>query len=218
MFREILTVQWKWSRLAILLGVFAGFAIPILSVRVWSSANADLWSANLLLGRMDDWQGWYPLLSVAMGIAVAAAAWIYDHNGKHVYALSLPLPRWYYVLLKLGAGAVLLTPPIIAVFAGGLVATTFASIPDGLNAYPMALTIRFAITSALTFACMFAMSAGTNRTAGIVIGMVAALIVIELVLVSFGISETFLEIIVEYLFIPPGPFSVFAGPWMLIGV
>lgn len=218
MFGQILYVQWKWSRLTILLSVFAGFAIPILSVRVWSSANAEVLRAGALLDRMAVWQPWYPILSATVGIAVAITAWIYDHNGKHVYALSLPLPRWYYVLLKLGAGAVLLTPTIVAVFAGGLVATTFASIPDGLHAYPMAITIRFAITSALTFSCLFAMSAGTNRTAGIVIGIFSALIVTELVLVSFGISETFFETIGEYLFIPPGPLSVFYGPWMLIGV
>ena len=218
MFGQILYVQWKWSRLTILLGVLAGFAIPILSVQVWSSANAEVIRAGALLERMADWQPWYPVLSVTMGIAIAVAAWFYDHNGKHVYALSLPLPRWYYVLLKLSAGAVLIAPPIIAVFAGGLVATTFASIPTGLNAYPMALTIRFAITTALTFSCLFAISAGTNRTAGIVIGIFSALIVTDLVLVSFRISGSFLETIGEYLFIPPGPLSVFAGPWMLIGV
>ena len=218
MFGQILYAQWKWSRLTILPCVFACFAIPILSVRVWSSANADVWGPGLLLGRMDDWQPWYPMLSATVGIVVAITAWLYDHNGKHVYALSLPLPRWYYALLKLGAGAVLLTPAIIAVLAGGLVATTFASIPDGLNAYPMALTIRFAITAAVVFSCVFAMAAGTNRTAGIVIGIFSALILVELVLVSFGISESFIEVVFEYLFIPPGPLSVFAGPWMLIGV
>ena len=218
MFRQILYAQWKWSRLTLLPCVIACFAIPILSVRVWSSANADVLRAGALLERMADWQPWYPLLGGTVGVAVAITAWIHDHNGKHVYALSLPLPRWYYVLLKLGAGGVLLLPPIVAVLAGGLVATTFASIPDGLHAYPLALTIRFAITCALTFCCMFAMTAGTNRTAGIVIGIFAALIVAELVLVSFGISESFLEIIGEYLFFPPGPLSVFAGPWMLIGV
>src|SRR5205823_857995 len=108
----------------------------------------------------------YPVLAAALGLLVAIATWAPDHRGRHVHALSLPLPRWRYVLLRFGAGATLLAAPIVAVSAGALLATWSATIPAGLQGYPGALAIRFALAVLVAYAVFFAVSAGTARTAG----------------------------------------------------
>ena len=218
MFREILYVQWKWSRVVILLGVLTGFALPILSVRSWTAvAEQELVAGELLLS-MQLWGYGYPLLSSMLALLVAITAWTPDHQGKHVYALSLPLPRWYYVLQKLGAGLVLLAPPTVAVLVGATVASTAASMPAGLQAYPLALTTRFGLTAAVAFSCFFAISSGTERAARLIFAPIAAALVIaELFSAGLG-GPSILGYVVEHLFYWPGPLDIFGGRWMLIDV
>ena len=218
MFREILSLQWKWSRAMVLVGALVGFALPILSVRIWTADALDDRASYFLLSSMNAWGYGYPVLSGLLALVVAMIAWGADHRGKHVYALSLPLPRWYYVLLKLGAGMVVLIPPIVAVLVGGILAAGFATIPAGLFAYPVALTVRFTLTTVVAFSCFFAISAGTNRTAGVILGVIGVLVAAELIAVGLGSDESIIKYTVERLFFWPGPLDIFGGRWMLIDV
>ena len=118
MFRMILSTQWKWSRLAVVLGAVAAFALPVLSVGQFGGTGPSRWEVQAMLGSIQAWGVLYPVLAIVLGVSVAALAWTYDHRGRHVYALSLPVPRWHYVLLRFGAGAVLLAGPVIALWAG----------------------------------------------------------------------------------------------------
>ena len=144
MFRAVLYAQWKWSRLVVVLGTVAGFAIPLLSVQGAARPDRGALQTQELLRAVQSWGSAYPLLAAALGLLTAIAAWAADHRGRHIHALTLPLPRWQYVALRFGAGLALLTAPIAAVLIGALLGTVMATLPPGLQAYPIALTLRFA--------------------------------------------------------------------------
>ncbi len=115
MFRAVLYAQWKWSRLIVVLGTVAGFAIPLLSLQGAARPDRGALQTQELLRAVQSWGSVYPLLAAALGLLTAIAAWAADHRGRHIHALTLPLPRWQYVALRFGAGLALLTAPIAAV-------------------------------------------------------------------------------------------------------
>src|SRR5437763_1316532 len=129
MFRVMLYSQWKWSRLIVLMGSVAGFALPLVSVHGAAREDSSPLQAPELLHAVQSWGVLYPVLAATLGMLVAIASWTPDHRGRHVYALVLPVPRWRYVLLRFGAGALLLAAPITAVLLGALLATMSAAIP-----------------------------------------------------------------------------------------
>src|SRR5256712_10265778 len=130
--------QWKWSRLIVALGSVAAFALPIISVQGAARADASPLQAGGLLQAVQSWGTLYPVLAAALGLLVAIATWAPDHRGRHVHALSLPLPRWRYVLLRFGAGAALLAAPGVAVSAGAPPAAWGPPIPPGAQGIPPA--------------------------------------------------------------------------------
>jgi hypothetical protein len=218
MFRAILYTQWKWSRLIILLGTIAGFAIPLLSLQGAARADRGALQAQELLRSVQSWGTLYPLLATALGLLMAIAAWAADHRGRHIHALTLPLPRWRYVLLRFGAGAGLLVAPVIAVLVGSSLSVLFATLPPGLQAYPFALAVRFGFAVLVAFAIFFAISAGTARTAGIILGAIAALVVLQIVVSMANIDFDLLGHLQVVLLQGPGPLAVFTGRWMLVDV
>ncbi len=218
MFRVILYSQWKWSRLIVVAGTIAGFALPIMSMQGAAGADRSPLQAQELLRAAQSWGTLYPVLAAALGLLVAIATWAADHRGHHIHALTLPVPRWQYVLLRFGAGVVLLAGPVLAVQLGAVLATLTATIPPGLQAYPVALALRFAIAVLVAYAVFFAISAGTARTAGIILGVIGALILIQVLAslanVELDLAGTLQLVILNW----PGPFAVFTGRWMLVDV
>lgn len=216
MFRTMLYVQWRWSRFITLLGAVAGFGVPVLSVRLGLDA-----AVPQPLGVLDAMRAWsvvYPVLAAALALLMTTAAWGPDQRGRHVYALSLPLPRWRYALLKLGAGAALLAIPAAAVWAGALMATWAASIPAGLQGYPTALALRFALATLVAYGVFFAISSGTARTAGVILAVLGGLVATEILAGAAGVDVGVLDALNAYVLHGPGPFAVFSGRWMLIDV
>jgi hypothetical protein len=218
MFRVILYAQWKWSRLVVTLGTIAAFILPILSVQGASPLPASPMRAGEILTMVQAWGVLYPVLAAALGLLVAIATWAPDHRGRHVHALSLPLPRWRYVLLRFGAGLVLLAAPALAVLAGAVFATRFAAIPSGLQGYPVALAIRFGVAVLVAYAVFFAVSAGTTRTAGVILAAIGGVVVVQ---VLAGLANIHLDVLTPLqgaLLLWPGPLAIFTGRWMLIDV
>src|SRR5258705_13133933 len=181
MFRVILYSQWKWSRLILGAGTVAAFALPIISMQGATGGGADRGplQAQALLRAVQSWGTLYPLLAGALGLLVAITTWAADHRGRHIHALTLPLPRWRYVLLRFAAGVTLLAAPMLAVLVGAVLATATAHIPPGLQVYAAALALRFAIAVLVAYAVFFAISAGTARTAGIILPRPWALILVR---------------------------------------
>ena len=218
MFRVMLWGQWKWSRLVIALGSVAAFTLPVLSVRGTASVDQFPVSPAEFLGRIGAWGTLYPVLAATLGLLVAMAAWAPDHRGRHVHALSLPIPRWRYALYRFAAGLTLLSAPLLALLVGSLLASATAAPPAGIHAYPVALTIRFALALLIAFAVIFAVSGGTARTAGFILGLIAALIVVQ-VIASVASIDLDLVNRLQTIFIGwAGPFAVFNGRWMLLDV
>ncbi len=218
MFRVMLYSQWKWSRLIVALGSIAAFALPIVSVQGAARADSNPLRAGELLQAVQAWGTLYPVLAAALGLLVAIATWAPDHRGRHVHALSLPLPRWRYVLLRFGAGGTLLAAPAIAVAAGALLATWSATIPGGLQGYPVALAIRFALAVLVAYGLFFAVSAGTARTAGIILALIGTVILVQIIA---GVANIDLDLFGKLQIAVlnwPGPLAIFTGRWMLIDV
>ncbi len=218
MFRAVLYAQWKWSRLIVVLGTVAAFAIPLLSLQGAARPGRGALQAQELLRAVQSWGTLYPLLAAALGLLVAIAAWAADHRGRHIHALTLPLPRWHYVLLRFAAGFVLLVAPIAAVLAGAFLATWTATLAPGLQAYPIALTVRFALAAFVSYAVFFAISAGTARTAGIILSVVAVLIFVQVVANMASLDLNLTGVLQTALVGGPGPLAVFTGRWMLVDV
>lgn len=218
MFKALLYSQWKWARIIIVLGTVAGFALPVLSLQGAARPDRGALQAQDLLHAVQSWGTLYPLLAAALGLLVAITTWAADHRGRHVHALTLPLPRWRYVLLRFAAGMTLLAAPIVAVLMGAVLAAVTATIPAGLQTYPFALALRFAVAVLVAYAVFFAISAGTARTAGIIVGAIATVVLVQLVASIANLQLDLISTMQVVLLQGLGPLAVFTGRWMLVDV
>ena len=218
MFRQMLYTQWKWSGIGIVAVSIAAFALPILTVQEAGVADPTWLDARQLLPAVEYWSRVYPILALGVGLLAATTAWTHDHRGHHVYALSLPLPRWQYVLLRYSAGLVLLVVPVVLLWVGAMLAATMTNIPPGLHTYPHALALRFALAVLLAYSILFAISSATTRTAGYVITAIVGLFVLQLLFGLSGSSTNLVGPLFDRLVTLPGPLQIFGGRWMLIDV
>lgn len=218
MFKQILFTQWRWGAGIALFAAIAGFAIPVASVQNLGASFATRWEVASLMSSMQGWGYLYPMLATVAGLTMAITAWANDHQGRHVYALSLPVPRWHYVLLRFTAGAILLAPAVIGVWVGGLVAAVSITLPTGLHAYPAAIALRFALAALLMYAFIFAVGSGTKRTATWVFGSWLGILLVHVLLKAVTTRFDLLDWIFSGLGNWPGPLELFAAAWMLINV
>jgi hypothetical protein len=215
MWMSIFESQWRWTRGMSLLGVLLGFGIPLLSLRTATAAE----STATFVTTMQAWGVAYAIAAAAVGLMTAIAAWGYDHRLRHVYALSLPIARWKYVLFRFSAGLVLLLLPVFALFVSCEIVAHSSLVPDVLHAYPFALTLRFAFALLVAYAIFFAISSATGRTAGFILGAIAVILVAQILLSTTSISSVnLIGHAVDLIFATPGLLAVFAGRWTLIDV
>lgn len=218
MFKQILASQWRWAGWWAVGLAFLAFSLPLASVQATSLPIETRFDVGNLLTTMQGWGYLYPVLAVLAALLVALASWSPDHQGRHVYALSLPIPRWHYVLLRFAAGAVLLAPIVAGVWIGGLVASVSITLPAGLHAYPTSVALRFALTLLFFYALIFAIASGTKRTAGYLLAAWFALFVLQGLLTALGSSVNLMEETLSALLAWPGPLVILAAGWMLIDV
>ena len=214
MFRAILKTQWQWTRLAVLLAAIAAFTMPLVSM----NSNVPLNQPRAFITAMQTWGVGYVVLAAMAGLTVAVLAWSSDHRGHHVYALALPVARWRYVSMRFTAGVVLLLPVVVALCLGALIAVALFPVPQGLHAYPWALTARFGFAALVAFAIFFAISAATARTAGYILGAIAAVFVVQFLTDAAGLHWQVASHAVDLVLSYPGVLSVFSGRWALIDV
>ena len=217
MFRSILYTQWKWARIALIVIAVAAVAVPVGSVRAIGGVVLPS-TVGDALNTMRVWSVLYTLLAAVAGLILAISAWAADQRGHHVYALSLPVPRWHYVLMRFGAGLVLLLVPAILVWLGGIIATSIVVLPPGLTTYPGSLALRWLLAAFVAYALFFAISSGTARTAGLVLGVLGGLVFADMTLALMDKPAVVLEFVFSKMFEWPGVFEVFTGRWMLIDV
>ena len=212
--RAVMEVQWKWTRALAVFGLLIGFALPLLSLRMAAQEE----TLTGFVGMMARWGVAYAVIAAALGLTTAIVSWTFDHRLRHVYALTLPIPRWRYVLLRFAAGVLILAIPIAGVFAGAMIVAASALVPKELHAYRLALTLHFGFATLVAFAVFFAISAATPKTAGLILGGIALVIVADILL---GAAHVNVEVVTQALnlvFSTPGLLAVFGGRWTLVDV
>lgn len=216
MLKAMLKAQWKATWHLVTALTLAAFLLPIVSVRLgWKGAESNL---PRFLTEMELWGFFYPGLAAIAALVLAAAIWMSDRRGQHVYALLLPLPRWRYVLLRYVSGLGVLAPIVVGLWLGALLATTGLEIPTGLREFPHALALKFALVLVLLFGICFAVAAMSRRIRGIGVRMVGLFLAVHIAVVLLRPGTNLLWTVVTALTTWPGPLSPLGGRWMLIDV
>lgn len=221
MYTQVLKAQWLAARLPVVLLAVLGFALPLLTVTYGGSLeNAPTERVAQWLFASQKIGVLIPGLALLVGLLLGIGAWAADHAGKHVYALSLPVPRPMYVLLRFAAGATLLAAPVVALGIGSLVAALSVQLPSGIHAYPLQLTVRFALASLVCYAIFFAISIATRRAALAVLGVICGVVLADVLVSSLDLQAG--AAVTGWLFNAlttwPGPLAILMGRWALFDV
>jgi len=221
MVQPMLLVHWKQARLLLIPFVVAAFGLPLLLVQGFGGGDTDAsvsLEAYRLLAAYQIWLPYFPLMAGSIGAVIALTAWNWDHRYGHVYALSLPVARWEYAMLKMGAGAALVLLPAAALWIGAHLASSSVTLPEGLRAYPNHLAFRFFLASLVSYAVFFALAAGTIRTTVWIVSVaLTALVGVALIDAAFQ-SNDLIYSLTGWILRARGPFAVFTGNWALIDV
>ena len=212
----MLAVQWKWSRVTVLLLVLVAFVVPIWSVSGKAAQPHPGTGMPPLLDKMQMASTAYILLALGAGFLLAMHAWRTDHTHRHVYALSLPIPRWRYSLNRYAAALVFGAGVVAALWVGGVLAVLVRGVPEGLHAYPLGLALRFGFVMLVAFAVFFVLWSATARTTYYTAGALIAFVVMA------ALSEYFDSSlggdVVRVVWHGLGMFEIFGGRWFLINV
>jgi hypothetical protein len=219
MYRALLRVQWKTSAPMVLFMALMAFAVPLVQLAMSSALamSGDPDDASYILGSQATTAGLYPVAAYFLGFIIAATTWSDDTAGKHIYALSLPVPRWYYLLLRLGTGLTLMLVPVAALGLAALIAVSQVQLPAGIHAYPGGLTVRFALAAGLAFTLAFAAGSASVRTmrrAGIALLILVVAVVIVGALGFDSVAETAFQRLLRW----PSFVDAFTGRWLLLDV
>jgi hypothetical protein len=220
MTKQMLFVHWKAVRVALLPFVLAAFGLPLLVAQQMSGWRDDfptLASSDALSGAFV-WAPGFPLLAAATGILLALSAWNWDHRTNHVYALSLPVGRRRYAMLKFSGGVLLALIPTTTLLLGSVLAAASVEAAPEIRAYPLQLTAQFFLATLLVYSVLFALASGTIRTTvvvlSILVGVPTVLSMDQLrfltgdMPISYWVGEA-----IRY-----GPFRILFGNWMLFDV
>jgi hypothetical protein len=217
---QTLYVHWKAVRLGLVPATLAAFGLPLLVAQGLPHAElvrSTTPTSDALAGTVY-WTAFFPVLAALLGALLALSAWNWDHRGSHVYALSLPISRGRYALLKFSAGALLALLPLAGILMGSVLAIVASDVPDGLHAYPLPLAGRFLTSTLVAYAVVFALAAGTIRTTVIVLSVLIAVPTI----LSMGQLRPYLGDASVSFWITQalrfGPFRIFYGNWALFDV
>ena len=222
MFKALMKVQWKWTRVTILVATIIGFAIPVGSVRLFDPRgympDSMRISPGYIIREMQQAGVLYAFLAGALGLFVAFIAWNADHKGRHIYALSLPVSRARYALMRFGAGSLFLLLPALGVLLGCLLAVAIMDIPQGMHAYPLQVAVRFMLASFVAYAIFFAAAASSQRAAATVLVSIAGFFLVAVIITAMGANVDLIGTASKFIFAEPGVLSIFTGRWMLIDV
>jgi hypothetical protein len=217
MFRAVLSSQWRESRLAVVLLAGLALAFPLLSLRGASSAS-DPWSAWDLLRASTAWSVSYPIVALAAALALAAGAWLPDRRGRHVYALTLPVSRSRYLLLRFAAGLLLLLGIGAVLGVSASVAAARTTLPPLLHAYPLGLALRFCLAGVAAYTLLFSLIGLTPRAARLIVAAILILIILGVAADLLNLKWNPLVAMLDAVFGPYSPLTAFRARWMLIDV
>ena len=220
MFSALVWLQWKSSRVWIVIAAVVVIALPVVSVvRGWPT---DPSAMAQFLARLEAWSIFYPGLATTVGIAMASFAWRADQAGDLVYALTLPIERWRQVWYRFGAGLVWIAAVAVVLWVAALVAIAVTPIPASLRSYPNGLALKFALATMSVFTLAFAgLSLPDRMKRGIAVMVVALLMILMAVQTTAllaGREVNWLVPLFEAIVARTGPLGMLGGRWMLIDV
>lgn len=220
MFRAVFYSQWKWARPIIVLGALIAGYIPVEALRSMPFKSADTYYIPALYQSVTIASVYYQLLALVVAVVVAISAWQADGQRQHVYAMSLPVPRWHFVLLRFGAGAALIGIVAVAVTLFGGVAAAVAPLPPMLHAYPVGLGLRFWLGALVPFSAIFALLASSPKRVRTIVVAFVVIVIVDMMLASVGVTQrpVILSSILDAVYSGRGPLAAFLSKWMLIDV
>lgn len=209
--------QWRWTRMVVLGIATLALVFPTLARYLARGGGSDSTVVQLLDG--------YTVLGPMLGFlallgpfVLAALPWTIDHETRHVYPLSLPVSWPWWVGTRFAIGAATLLIPAFALYLGALVTVSAVELPPLLHAYPGALAFRFLLASLVSYAMSFALQYLAGRRAThVALGILVGGLIVVLAGTLLGLGAL-IERAAGYLFIWPGPLSIFVEPWTLIDV
>ena len=215
MYRALLAEQWKHQRVEITaLSIAAAVACPAC---VWMVTGGEYqpWQLVETGGKIGFAGAWIALIT---GVACSIRPYVLDARAKHTYALSLPVPRSDYSLLRVGSGLSLTLVPGVAFLIGASIAAQAAPPGTLLQTFPLQLTLRFALAAAFAFSFVFGVQYGLGRQAVRWL-MIAGLTVIGVEVVGqlalhVSMTAPFFDLIVTR----GSPLRVFMTRWTLFNV
>lgn len=217
MLAMMLRTQWRWTRTVVLGIATLALVFPTLA-RYLARGSGSGTALNQVLDGYTVLGPMLGFLALLGPFVLAALPWTIDHETRHVYPLSLPV-RWpWWVGTRFAIGAATLLLPALALYVGALATVSTIELPPLLRAYPGALAFRFLLASLVSYAISFALQylAGRRATQVAVSFLVGVLIVV-LAATLLG-QGALIERVASYLFVWPGPLSIFVEPWTLIDV
>ena len=225
MYRQMLRLNWKTARWPLMPVILLAFGAPLFVLRIADvirPAGVPIPPATMIHLHAE-WAFVFPFLALITGVMIALTAWSWDHQGRHVYALSLPVSRGRYSLIKFAAGGTLLLLPLAALAIGVFVGLASITIPEGLHAYPFSFLARFALASAVVYAATFTAASTTVRTTMIVLALFVVVVIFGSIFVSFlqeALNDYSIVSPISMLHTAltrwPGPFNVFGGNWLIL--
>lgn len=228
MYQPMLFLHWKQIRWVLIPFVIASFGLPLLAVDGLGTPvgmDTATLDAYRFVSEFPLWLPLFPVLAGLIGMTLGLSAWNWDHQLKHVYALSLPVGRSEYTMLKMGAGITLALLPTVGLWLGAHLAAASISLPTGLQAYPNALALRFFFAIVISYAVLFAMAAGTVKTTLWVTSVALGFVLLgnvanDLLALQFELFTriNMVQVVWDWVVSAPGPFEVFTGNWALIDV
>jgi hypothetical protein len=155
--------------------------------------------------------------AIALGLYASIGTTEGDNSTKHIYALSLPVPRWHYLLLRFTAGLITVVVGTACWFAVDALLVLAISLPDGMQTYPFAINLRVLFAGALTFAVLYWLTIAGTRGIGALV--IALLLLFAVSATSAGVAHsTTSRVMWDILLAPASPLRIFLGPWSLIDV
>ena len=149
MFKQMLAVQWRFTRktiaaVSVLVAILPALTMRISVVSTVNFTPRGLVQQSIALGFT------LAMFAALTGMFVYEATWRSDTSGKNVYLLSLPITWRQFMLNRLSGALLLLLLPALCLWVGGEIGTAFVPLPPTLHVYALGVAFRFFLESALT--------------------------------------------------------------------
>jgi hypothetical protein len=218
-YKALLYVQWKHQRMELMLFTMLAGGIPALVTwSPWSDWGSHVMTPTAILSTSTSIGLLGAILAVAVGVVLAIRPYALDALGRHTYAAALPIPRTEYGLLRVACGMVLLLLPAAGFLVGSLLASAAIELPPMLHAYPVAITVRFVLATAMAFALAFSVQYGLGKHAArwivIAVFVAGAIEAAGQLVASESLTGPFWTALAS----EASPLRVFAANWMLFDV